>query len=81
MLGVHRSFPGAGPRVARGPMLGKETARRSGQHCSHGPLQGSPQRRYASVEQFAEDIRRHLGSLPVVARKAVPAFAFPLREL
>src|ERR1700683_1580685 len=31
-------------------------------------LRKEPQRRYASVEQFAEDIRRHLGSLPVVAR-------------
>jgi hypothetical protein len=48
---------------------------------SHGPSQGSPQRRYASVEQFAEDIRRHLGNLPVVARKAVSVLAFPLREL
>jgi serine/threonine protein kinase len=32
-------------------------------------LRKDPQRRYASVEQFAEDIRRHLGSLPVLARK------------
>ncbi|HEY4842105.1 MAG TPA: protein kinase [Terriglobales bacterium] len=31
-------------------------------------LRKEPQRRYASAEQFAEDIRRHLGSLPVVAR-------------
>jgi serine/threonine protein kinase/tetratricopeptide (TPR) repeat protein len=31
-------------------------------------LRKEPQRRYASVEQFAEDIRRHLGRLPVVAR-------------
>jgi len=28
-----------------------------------------PQRRYASVEQFAEDIRRHLAGLPVTARR------------
>jgi non-specific serine/threonine protein kinase/serine/threonine-protein kinase len=28
-----------------------------------------PQRRYASVEQFSEDIRRHLEGLPVIARK------------
>ena len=26
-------------------------------------------RRYASVEQFSEDIRRHLEGLPVLARK------------
>lgn len=32
-------------------------------------LRKEPQRRYASVEQFAEDIRRHLHSLPVVARR------------
>jgi serine/threonine protein kinase/tetratricopeptide (TPR) repeat protein len=32
-------------------------------------LRNDPQRRYASVEQFAQDIRRHLGSLPVLARK------------
>jgi non-specific serine/threonine protein kinase/serine/threonine-protein kinase len=32
-------------------------------------LRKDPQRRYASVEQFAEDIRRHLGNLPVLARK------------
>jgi serine/threonine protein kinase/tetratricopeptide (TPR) repeat protein len=31
-------------------------------------LRKDPQRRYASAEQFAEDIRRHLESLPVVAR-------------
>ena len=32
-------------------------------------LRKDPQRRYASAEQFAEDIRRHLGNLPVIARK------------
>ena len=31
-------------------------------------LRKDPQRRYVSVEQFAEDIRRHLGNLPVLAR-------------
>ncbi len=31
-------------------------------------LRKEPQRRYASAEHFAEDIRRHLGSLPVRAR-------------
>ncbi len=33
-------------------------------------LRKEPERRYASVEQFSEDIRRHLGGLPVGARKA-----------
>jgi serine/threonine protein kinase len=32
-------------------------------------LRKEPQRRYASVEQFREDIRRHLENLPVIARK------------
>jgi serine/threonine protein kinase/tetratricopeptide (TPR) repeat protein len=32
-------------------------------------LRKEPQRRYASVEQLAEDIRRHLENLPVIARK------------
>jgi non-specific serine/threonine protein kinase/serine/threonine-protein kinase len=32
-------------------------------------LRKEPQCRYASVEQFAEDIRRHLDDLPVTARK------------
>ena len=32
-------------------------------------LRKEPERRYASVEQFAEDIRRHLDGRPVAARK------------
>jgi serine/threonine protein kinase/tetratricopeptide (TPR) repeat protein len=32
-------------------------------------LRKEPGRRYSSVEQFAEDIRRHLGGLPVSAHK------------
>jgi serine/threonine protein kinase/tetratricopeptide (TPR) repeat protein len=32
-------------------------------------LRKEPLRRYASVEQFGEDIRRHLEDLPVIARK------------
>ena len=32
-------------------------------------LRKEPQRRYSSVEQFAADIRRHLGNLPVTARQ------------
>ncbi len=31
-------------------------------------LRKEPERRYASAEQFAEDIRRHLAGLPVIAR-------------
>lgn len=33
-------------------------------------LRKEPARRYASVEQFSEDIRRHLGGSPVTARRA-----------
>jgi len=32
-------------------------------------LRKEPQRRYSSVEQFAQDIRRHLENLPVTARQ------------
>jgi serine/threonine protein kinase/tetratricopeptide (TPR) repeat protein len=32
-------------------------------------MRKEPQRRYSSVEQFSEDIRRHLEGLPVIARK------------
>ncbi len=32
-------------------------------------LRKEPQRRYASVDQFAQDIRRHLAHLPVLARE------------
>jgi non-specific serine/threonine protein kinase/serine/threonine-protein kinase len=32
-------------------------------------MRKEPQRRYASVEQFSEDVRRHLEGLPVIARK------------
>ena len=31
-------------------------------------LRKDPQRRYASVQQLSEDIRRHLARLPVIAR-------------
>jgi tetratricopeptide (TPR) repeat protein len=32
-------------------------------------MRKEPERRYQSVEQFSEDIRRHLSGMPVVARK------------
>ena len=37
-------------------------------------IRKDPQRRYSSVEQFAEDIRRHLEGLPVIARKDTLAY-------
>src|SRR5262249_1622574 len=33
-------------------------------------MRNEPERRYQSVEQFSEDIRRHLEGLPALARKA-----------
>lgn len=32
-------------------------------------MRKEPERRYASVDQFAQDIRRHLSGLPVIARR------------
>lgn len=33
-------------------------------------MRKEPERRYASVEQFSEDVRRHLAGLPVMARRS-----------
>jgi tetratricopeptide (TPR) repeat protein len=37
-------------------------------------LHKDPARRYRSVEQLAQDVRRHLDGLPVVARAATPGY-------
>jgi eukaryotic-like serine/threonine-protein kinase len=37
-------------------------------------LRKEPQRRYASVEQFSEDISRHLADLPVIAHPETPGY-------
>ena len=37
-------------------------------------LRKEPLRRYASVEQFSQDIQRHIEHLPVIARKATLAY-------
>src|SRR6185295_1236279 len=37
-------------------------------------LRKEPERRYSSVLQFAEDVRRHLEGLPVAARPATLAY-------
>ena len=37
-------------------------------------LRKEPARRYATVEQFSEDVRRHLEHLPVMARKDTPSY-------
>jgi len=37
-------------------------------------LRKEPARRYATVEQFSDDLRRHLEHLPVIARKDTPGY-------
>jgi non-specific serine/threonine protein kinase/serine/threonine-protein kinase len=37
-------------------------------------MRKEPQRRYASVEQFSDDLRRHLEGLPCIARKATLSY-------
>jgi len=37
-------------------------------------LRKEPERRYATVEQFSEDVRRHLEHLPVIASKDTPGY-------
>jgi eukaryotic-like serine/threonine-protein kinase len=37
-------------------------------------LRKEPERRYATVEQFSEDVRRHLEHLTVIARKDTPGY-------
>jgi serine/threonine-protein kinase len=37
-------------------------------------MRKDPRRRYASADQFSEDIRRYLGNLPVAARPDTPAY-------
>src|SRR5215469_8978179 len=37
-------------------------------------LRKEPERRYATVEQFSEDIRRYLDNLPVIARKDTASY-------
>lgn len=37
-------------------------------------LRKEPERRYPTVEHFADDVRRHLDGLPVLARPATPSY-------
>jgi tRNA A-37 threonylcarbamoyl transferase component Bud32/tetratricopeptide (TPR) repeat protein len=39
-------------------------------------LRKEPQKRYGSVEQFANDLRNHLGGLPVLARRGTLGYRF-----
>jgi serine/threonine-protein kinase len=53
----------------RGDARGPKLLRGDLDNIALKALRKEPQRRYASVEQFSEDIRRHLEGLPVMARK------------
>jgi eukaryotic-like serine/threonine-protein kinase len=83
---IHRVLGGPPPRrpstVVKEATVDAATARRSTPERLRRRLQGDldnvalkalarePDRRYASVEQLARDIRRHLAGLPVEARAA-----------
>ncbi|MGH8092434.1 MAG: protein kinase domain-containing protein [Chthoniobacterales bacterium] len=57
---IHDSrFTGSNPRVLRGDL----------DNIVLKALRKEPERRYASVEQFSDDIQRHLEGRPVLARK------------
>jgi serine/threonine protein kinase/tetratricopeptide (TPR) repeat protein len=65
----------ASPRRGEPPVAGGESNRLSRRlkgdldNIILMALRKEPQRRYSSVEQFAQDIRRHLENLPVIARQ------------
>jgi serine/threonine protein kinase/tetratricopeptide (TPR) repeat protein len=55
-------------RLARGDLLRRQLAGDL-DNILLKALSKEPIRRYASVDQFSEDVRRHLAGLPVIARK------------
>ena len=55
--------------VRLGPVLDPRALRGDLDNILLMALRKEPERRYRSVEQFSEDIRRHLTARPVVARK------------
>jgi serine/threonine protein kinase/tetratricopeptide (TPR) repeat protein len=81
--GVVRRTGGSGPsgaqssvRSATAGTFGEGSADRLSKRLSGDldnivlmALRKEPERRYASVDKFAEDLRRHLANLPVFARK------------
>ncbi|MBV9958073.1 MAG: serine/threonine protein kinase, partial [Acidobacteria bacterium] len=50
------------------PKIRTQTLRGDLDNIALKALKKEPERRYSSVEQFSEDIRRHLSDLPVLAR-------------
>lgn len=63
--------PEAWPKMTRTPSFAKLQRRLSGDldNILFKAIRKEPERRYASVEQFADDIQRHLDGKPVSARK------------
>ncbi len=55
-------------RKSAGPKIGSRTARRDLDTIVLTALRKRPARRYATVEQLAEDLRRYLHGLPILAR-------------
>lgn len=74
-----RPIPATLPRVG-GPARAKLSRRLRGDLdlIVLKALRKEPERRYASVEQMAEDIRRHLGALPITA--APDSLAYRMRK-
>jgi serine/threonine protein kinase len=70
---AHKADESARALPETGLLLGREKLRRalSGDldNIVLKALRKEPERRYATIEQFSEDIRRHLEHLPVIARK------------
>jgi serine/threonine protein kinase/tetratricopeptide (TPR) repeat protein len=69
--GKAQHFTPASMSAARGGSPERLSRRLSGDldNIVQMSLQKEPQRRYGSVEQFAQDIQRHLDDMPVVARR------------
>jgi serine/threonine protein kinase len=70
---AHKAEEGAKALPETGLLLGREKLRRALNgdldNIVLKALRKEPERRYATVEQFSEDVRRHLEHLPVIARK------------
>jgi eukaryotic-like serine/threonine-protein kinase len=73
----HVGYPGT-VGEQKGPAAKREKLRRvlSGDldNVVLKALRKEPERRYATVEQFSEDVRRHLEHLPVIARRDTPTY-------
>jgi serine/threonine protein kinase/type II secretory pathway pseudopilin PulG len=62
--------PLAGKTIQQSPMRNPKSLRGDLDNIVLKALRKEPERRYASVQEFSEDIRRHLEGLPVIASPA-----------